>query len=194
MYSERKRQIEHIVPVALAVLLRWFNVWAALACAFLGILYALFVSRRLVKGTFRPVDEARGYSQGKLIYGLMVFLLIAVFHQKMHVVSGAWALLALGDGCSTLVGIAYGAAKLPWNRDKSWAGTLAFFVLGALGSFAFCWFVAGRYGELAPSVGRIALATCVAAFLCAALESLPLKLDDNISVPALGACVLYAML
>ena len=45
------------------------------------------------------------------------------------------AVLAFGDGAATLFGQAVGRhavarPPLPWNRDKSWAGLLAFWAVG----------------------------------------------------------------
>ena len=60
-------------------------------------------------------------------YPVAVLLLILVFRQQLHLAAIGWALLAFGDGVATLAGKAMGGGKLPWNRDKSWAGLLAFF-------------------------------------------------------------------
>lgn len=82
MTNETKRRIEHIVPVIFVFLLRYLNTWQALLFALAGILYGLFLSKIFVKGSFREHEMERGFSFGKLIYGVMVFALILLFHKK----------------------------------------------------------------------------------------------------------------
>ena len=141
MTSETKRKIEHIIPVVFVLLLRYLNIWQALLFAFVGIMYGLFLSRMFVKGAFREHEQEKGFSPGKLIYGVMVFILILLFYKKMYIVAGAWAIMSLGDGCSNIFGRAYGKRKLPWNTGKSWAGSAAFVLFGGLGAAILMWWV-----------------------------------------------------
>ena len=77
------------------------------------------------------------------------------------------AVLAFGDGASTIVGRTWGKNKLPWNSKKSWAGTAAFFAFGAASAAFF-----------------IPLASALAYSLVLALiETIPAEIDDNLLVP-----------
>ena len=49
--------------------------------------------------------------------------------------------MSLGDGCSNIFGKAYGKRKLPWNPEKSWAGSAAFVLFGGLGAAILMWWV-----------------------------------------------------
>jgi len=86
--------------------------------------------------------------------------------------------MAFGDGFSALVGPWMPVARLPYNREKSWGGTLAFVAAGTAGA----WFVCRAFGVEAPL--PVLLLVIGAA---AVVESLPVPLIDNISVPLFAA-------
>ncbi len=199
MTSETKRKIEHIVPVVFAFLLRYLNTWQALLFAFVGILYGLFFSKMLVKNAFR--EQEKGFSFGKLIYGVMVFILILLFHKTMDIVAGAWAIMSLGDGCSSLFGKAYGKKKLPWNSEKSWVGSASFVFFGGIGAAILMWWVNGNQLPIHDLPGQIQtpvpwfsflIPAFLASFAAAGIESLPLRINDNITVPLTAGLFLYA--
>lgn len=192
MTRETKRKIEHIVPVIFALLLRYFNTWQALLFAFVGIMYGLFLSKIFVKGAFREHEQERGFSFGKLIYGIMVFVLILLFNKKMYIVAGAWAIMSLGDGCSNIFGKAYGKKKLPWNPEKSWIGSLSFVFFGGLGATLLMWWVNLNPLQIPLSWYHLLITAFLASFVTAGVESLPLKIDDNITVPLAAGLFLYA--
>lgn len=100
------------------------------------------------------------------------------------------AMMCGGDGIADIVGRSFGSVKLPWNKDKSYAGSVAMFVFGFLVSFACLWYfsVLGFYVLDVPGVvvrlGVVSLAATV-------VESLPVstKLDDNVTVPLITVAV-----
>ncbi len=201
MTSETKRKIEHIVPVAFAFLLRYLNTWQALLFAGAGIVYGIFFSKMLVTSAFREHEREKGVSVAKLIYGVMVFILILLFHHTMYIAAGAWAIMSLGDGCSNLFGRLWGKRKLPWNSNKSWVGSLSFVVCGGLGAAVLMWWVdSGHFSAhatqgriIAPMTWTYILAVAFLAALASAyVESLSLKINDNITVPLTAGLFLYA--
>lgn len=195
MEGESQRQIEHMIPVVFAGLLRYVPLWLAVLLAALSVLYGGVVSPRLFRRTLRPEEMALGFSPGKVIYGAVVLGMLLIFRETgFHVVAGAWALMGIGDGMSNIVGRRYGRAKLAWSRAKSWEGFAAFVAFGTLAAGLLLWWVASR--ETGPHIplGRsmfFALAAAVAAGL---VETLPSRYaNDNISVPAVAAVVLYLL-
>ncbi|MCK6467299.1 MAG: DUF92 domain-containing protein [Candidatus Brocadia sinica] len=192
MTNETKRRIEHIVPVIFVFLLKYLNTWQALLFALAGILYGLFLSKIFVKGSFREHEMERGFSFGKLIYGVMVFALILLFHKKMYIVAGAWAIMSLGDGCSNLFGKTYGKKKLPWNPEKSWIGFIAFVFFGGLGAAILMWWVNLSPLQTPLPWHYLLITAFLTSFITAGVESLPLKIDDNITVPLAAGLFLYA--
>jgi len=201
MTSETKRKIEHIVPVVFVILLRYLNTWQALLFAFTGIMYGLFLSRMFVKGAFREYEQEKGFSFGKLIYGIMVFILILLFYKKMYIVAGAWAIMSLGDGCSNIFGKTYGKRKLPWNPEKSWIGSAAFVFFGGLGAVILMWWVSLGQSPAQTMLWQMQtpltwsyflICGFLTALVAAGVESLPLKINDNITVPLTAGLFLYA--
>ncbi len=105
--------------------------------AFAALIFNAFLWPRLGgRGVWREQDLRRGGAVGIVLYPLVVLALILIFRRRLEVAAAAWAILAFGDGMATIAGRALGGARLPWNPEKSWVGTLAFWVFGALGATA----------------------------------------------------------
>lgn len=187
MTSETKRKIEHIVPVVFAFSLKYLNTWQALFLACVGIVYGLFLSKIFVQDSFRHHERKRGISFGKLMYGIMVFALILLFHKKMYIVAGAWAIMSLGDGFSNIFGRIYGKKKLPWNSEKSWIGSFAFVLFGGSGAAVLMWWTM----QTPFTWHYLLIIAFLSTLVTAAVESLPLKIVDNITVPLTAGFLLY---
>ncbi len=194
MTGETRRQLEHLAPLGFALLLGRlpYGVIVALAVAAVG--YGAFLSPRVNPAGVRPEELRRGYSPGKLWYALSVLALLLVFSDRLEVVAGAWAALALGDGLSNLAGRRWGARKLPWSGDKSWVGSAVFVLSSWAGSLALVLWTAEGTGAALPGMGTVLLACGTASLAAALVESLPLPLDDNLTVPLTAAMVLAALL
>ena len=90
---------------------------------------------------------------------------------------------------ASILGQAIGGPRLPWNPRKGWAGFLAFVVFGTIGAgLLTAWTLRLPLGAWA-SPDILAL-TAPLALVCAVVESMPTSLDDNLTVPLAGACVL----
>ena len=214
-YSEHARQWIHIGSGLFALLLRWLTGWQAATLAATALFFNLLLLPR-IGGTrlYRPVDHARGFPMGILLYPFSVLLLTISFPTRLDLVAAAWGILAFGDGFATLVGrfvttinaepaehadenlsansasSAFYRRRLPWNRDKTVAGTLAFIVFGGAAGVALAWWVRPAASPMAPIVWTV-VAPLAATLLTALVETLPVRLDDNISVPATAAAVLW---
>jgi len=168
---------------------------AAFALAFNVVLLPRVGGRQL----YRPVDHARGFPLGILLYPLAVLLLALAFPSRLDIAAAAWGILAFGDGFATLIGrsrtegtavSAVPSGRIPWNPDKSIAGTLAFIVFGSAAGVALAWWVRPSIVPLPPMLFTVA-APLAAAVLAALVETIPVRLDDNVSVPATAAAVLW---
>jgi len=178
-----------------ALLLRTLTWWQAAAAAMTALAFNI-IALPLIGGRrlYRPVDEARGFPLGILLYPLSVLLLILIFPNRLDIVAAAWAILAFGDGMATLVGqrlAARGAnAPLSWNRDKTIGGTAAFIVFGGAAAVALELWTRPAVVPAPPLTFAIA-APIAAAIVAAFIETIPSRLDDNISVPAGAGAVLW---
>ena len=190
---ETRRQLVHTSIGLFALSLRWLPAWGAVLLAATGVAFNLALLPRIAPGLFRDREAGMRFSSGIVLYPIAVLFLVLVFHDRLHLAALLWGILAFGDGPATLAGRAFGRARLPWNREKSWAGTAAYFVCGGAAGAILFWWVAQRTAPGAfdlAAIGAIAFST---ALLGALLESLPIGLDDNVSVPLLGALFVGAI-
>ncbi len=189
-FSEDSRQIVHVTMGALALLLRYLTSWQAMVLAGGAVAFNLYALPRLAGTLYRPGEVRRRLHSGIVLYPLAVVLLIAAFPDRRDIVAAAWGVLAFGDGMATLVGHRSSGARIPWNPEKSVAGSIAFILCGgAAGSFL-CWWC--RATAIPPSYTWFSIwMPWLAAIGAAGVETIPIKLDDNISVPAFASAVLW---
>jgi len=179
--NEALRKSIHIVTGFLAITLKWLPWRIAAAIAAVAAIGNWLVLHRLVgKSVAR---HERGYDAGIVLYPLAVCALILTFNWHIELAAVGWVILAFGDGFATLIGRAVPIAPLPWNRMKSWGGTLAFIGFAALAGEGIAMF----FG--APSLLVVGIAVIIAALV----ESMPLGVDDNVSVPAAAAVTLAVL-
>ncbi|MBW1696385.1 MAG: hypothetical protein JRK26_06275 [Deltaproteobacteria bacterium] len=194
MTGESKRQIEHMLPLGFAFLLRYLTLTQAVLCCVAALAYGLFISPGINRSGMREEEVARGFSIGKACYALVVLALILIFRNRMHIAAGAWAVLSLGDATSNLAGRAWGRKKLPWSRDKTWIGLAAFVFPSWAGSLVLVCWTAGGLGLALPAVWVVVAGCGLAAAAGAVVESLPLPVDDNITSPLAAAAVMATFL
>ena len=188
--SELKRKLLHIAVGGFAFLLRdlhWHEavLMAVVAFGFNWLVLPRLGGRRL----WRETEHGAGYPLGILLYPLAVLWLVLVFRNDLWMAAAIWGVLALGDGMASILGQAVGGPRLPWNPRKGWAGFAAFLVFGTIGAGLLAvWTLRLPLGAGAsPEILRIAAPL---ALVCALMESMPTALDDNLTVPLAGACVL----
>jgi uncharacterized protein (TIGR00297 family) len=192
-FSETRRQTVHITMVGWAFLLRALTWPQAAALALTALLFNAFVLPRAGgRAIFRPEDVHSGIPTGILYYPIAVLLLILVFRHRLDIAATAWAILAVGDGMATLVGRRARTAPLPWNPAKTWAGTVAFAATGGLAGVLLCWWTQPNVSPPAPTWFVLA-SPLVAALVAACVETIPVRLDDNLSVPFAAGATLWVM-
>lgn len=171
--KEKSRQYFHIVlGLLLLTLFLAAGRSAFLILLFTAIVLGSFLANFYFLGQVKQIDffrdrfERRGVKMmgiGSALY-LLGIILLSVFLQENAEIAGGILLFGLGDGAATIFGL-NGKRPLPWNNKKTVEGTIAFFVAG-LPAYFF--------------IGILALPLSA---LCAIIETLPLPIDDNISVP-----------
>lgn len=177
------RKVVHISMLAFAFLLPFLTWGEAAGAALLALSFNLFVLPRLgvdlrkrsVAGAGEP---GATLWTGIFAYPISVLVLILLFGRRMEVVAAAWAIMALGDGLASVAGVSWRGPALPWNRGKTWPGFLTFIVAGSLGGFALARWVAPSIPDL-----RMLILCIATASVGAIVETIPIALDDNLSVP-----------
>jgi uncharacterized protein (TIGR00297 family) len=127
---------------------------------------------------------------GIILYPISVLALIVLYRNHLHIAAAAWAIMALGDGMATIIGEAAHGPALCWNRQKAWSGFISFALAGTVGAYLLTRWIA-------PGISpHKTLMVCAAASLLGAVfESIPIALDDNISVAlVVGAFMACAFL
>ena len=188
-HSETSRQLVHMAMGGFALALRWLEWWQAIALAGSALAFNLFVLPRIAARLYRPGDRERGV-HGIIFYPLAVLLLLAAFPTRPDIVAAAWGILAIGDGLATLAGRAIGGPRWPWNRDKTVSGTIAFATAGAAAGVLLAWWCRPAVVP-APPILFIVIAPVAAAIVAALVETIAIRLDDNLSVAAAAGAVLW---
>lgn len=116
-------------------------------------------------------------------YAFAVLLTIITFPKPIALV--AIYTLAIADPLSAIIGIKYGKRKVV--SHKSLEGSAAFFLSTIIISLV----VLGAYSGGVS--GIVALISLLIAFLASAFEMLPLKLDDNLTIPLFTAFMLWIL-
>ena len=153
--------------------------------AFAAILAIVFSATILRDQGLRPGAASSGGAANAaedrskiLLYSTSVLLLILVFRRHLEVAAAAWAIMALGDSAAGMAGAMVNGRCLPWNPRKTWAGFAAFVLAGTAGSTVFTLWV-----NPSLTAAKVLLVSGLASLLGAAVESVPIGLDDNLTVP-----------
>ena len=190
--SRLSRKIIHIGtgPIFVLCWLMFPDVWyarwlAALVPLLITAQFALvglgvMKDEASVKAMSRTGDR-REILRGPLFYGIVFVVMTLVYWKDAPIGMVALMLMCGGDGLADILGRGLESPKLPWNKDKSWAGSLGMFIGGwALAAFILGMFVlAGIF--LGPFAGYLIPITLIA-LAGTLVESLPLKDVDNITV------------
>lgn len=190
LFSTRK--IVHMSMLIFAFLLPYLTRTEAAGCALLALLFNVVVLPRLGVDLRKSPTSAAGSAvwTGIVIYPISVLALILLYGDRdhMHIVAATWAIMALGDGMASVAGGALGGPALPWNREKTWSGFFGFLVAGTAGAYVLTRWAAPT---IAPDVAlKIAAAT---ALVGALVESAPVGLDDNATVPLVAGACMYCL-
>jgi uncharacterized protein (TIGR00297 family) len=188
-HSEVSRQLVHVSMGGFALLLRWLSWWQALGLAATALVFNLFILPRFAHTLYRPGDRDRPI-QGIVLYPVAVLVLIAMFPSRPDIAAAAWGILAVGDGIATLGGRAIGGPRWPWSPDKTVAGTLAFVIGGSIAGCGLAWWCRPAGDPAAPVLFAL-LAPPVAAVAAGFVETIPVRLDDNLTVAASAGATLW---
>ncbi|CAH9073292.1 unnamed protein product [Cuscuta europaea] len=121
--------------------------------------------------------------KGPLYYALTITLACAVFWRTSPVAIALICNLCAGDGMADIVGRRIKSRKLPYNRNKSIAGSIAMAVSGFLSSIGYMHYFSS-FGYL-QKTSHTVIGFLIVSIASALVESHPLstELDDNLTVP-----------
>ena len=191
--SRLSRKVIHITTGPLFVLC-WFlfretpeaRWWAACVPLLITAQFALIglgiiKDEASVRAMSRSGDR-REILRGPLFYGIVFVVLTLLFWRETPIGIAALMLMCGGDGIADVVGRRVASPKLPWSREKSLAGSLSVLLGGFLLAAFILWvYVSARV--FPGSFGEYLIPLALLSLLAAAVESLPFRDVDNITVP-----------
>ncbi|HEV2499519.1 MAG TPA: DUF92 domain-containing protein [Terriglobia bacterium] len=173
----RALHIALIIPAFLLFSITWYET-AALAVMILLFDIYLLPDLAVISTQNEATASLRTSRTDMILYPVAVLALALIFNHYLEIVAMAWALLALGDGMAGAVGAIWGRHPLPFNCQKTWEGFATFIVFGGAGALVLKLWMSDL------PLTRKGLLICIAAALVGAfVESLPIRLSDNITVP-----------
>jgi phytol kinase len=193
--TELRRRVWHMSPGLLPFML-WPiphqdpispTLYSIIICLIVGIGTAIYFRYRMI--------ERQGESNQRLWavvgYAGSVLSMFLLFPAHCELGMTVLAILAFGDGSATLGGALIGGPTLPWNSKKTIAGSCCFLLVGIPTAAIVYW---GEGNNLyaqphaIPVTFQIALIIGGSAtILCAIIESLRWKINDNIRVGVTAA-------
>jgi dolichol kinase len=120
-------------------------------------------------------NELKGFSSEPLSYFISIFTLLYLsLYIDEKICFAAIAILAAGDGFAGVVGRRYGRHRFPFNKNKSWEGTISGFIAASLAGFYYA--------------GQIALIGSVFGMMAGAISK-----HDNIAVPYAALIAMFLL-
>lgn len=144
---------------------------------------SLATDEGLIKSVTREGKPAE-LLRGPLYYVLILVICVLVFWRDSPIGVISLAMMCGGDGVADIMGRKFGSVKIPYNKKKSWAGSISMLIFGFLISMGMLYYFSalGYFQmDLVSTMQRVALVS----FMATVVESLPTEggVDDNISVP-----------
>lgn len=112
--------------------------------------------------------------EGAMYNALGILFALGLLRSDYIAAIAAIMILALGDGFATYIGTIYGRHKLPWNNRKTIEGSIGFAV-----------------GAMCALLVLPLPITVIVVLLATIVETLPIRLNDNITLPVVSSLVYY---
>ncbi|XP_024033090.1 probable phytol kinase 3, chloroplastic [Morus notabilis] len=127
--------------------------------------------------------DYRELLKGPLYYATTITLACIIYWRTSLISIAAICNLCAGDGSADIIGRRFGNRKLPYNRSKSIAGSIAMASGGFLASVGYMYYFSS-FGFVEVSWEKV-LGFFIVSLATTLVESLPIstELDDNLTVP-----------
>jgi uncharacterized protein (TIGR00297 family) len=189
---EDARALAFVAFGAGALLFRYIRWWEAIALLAVAVAFAAYAAPRLRSSGSRVTDAFAEFHTARVTYPLALLVLVMLLPDRLDIVAGTWGILAAGDAVAALVGRRAAGRRIPWNPRKSVAGTAAGLVCGAGAAVFLCWWC--RPAVVPPPYPWFPFAAGIAAAIVAGgAETLPIRLQDNLTVAAAAAATMWAV-
>lgn len=133
-----------------------------------------------VKAMARTGDR-REILRGPLFYGMIFVVLTLIYWKESPIGIIALMLLCGGDGLADLLGRQLKTRPIPWNPQKTLAGSMGMFFGGAVFTI-FVMIIYIFFSGMPGTIGGYLPGIFAIAFVATIVESLPLTEIDNITI------------
>ncbi|KAM7527648.1 hypothetical protein LguiB_031058 [Lonicera macranthoides] len=138
------------------------------------------------EGTVKSMSrfgDHRELLKGPLYYASSITLACAIYWRNSPIAIATICNLCAGDGLADIVGRRFGTKKIPYNSNKSIAGSIAMAAAGFVASVGYMHYFS-LFGYIEES-WEMVLGFLVVSVATAVVESHPLstEFDDNLTVP-----------
>ena len=183
------RQFFHMAIIFVAILFKFFGKWEAILLFLLASsISSLFVMYPTISKKIHRSHEKTPDERLLPVFTYTFSIVLLIYFLPLYIAVPAWCALAIGDAASTVFGRRYGKKKLKWNFKKSYVGTSAFFIFTFIGMSFFTWWFRPDF-----AITNIILFSLIGSFAGAIIESLPIRLEDNMTIPLGTAAILYIL-
>jgi len=176
MKEEYLRQLIHASGIFI-VFLSWFLNPALLIIICIVIVLSVEMLFRIDRyhnifliSAFLSKCKRKNDEKGFVYFFLGIISTIYLFQFNMAVANAAIIILLFGDSASTIFGKKYGKTPIPFNKQKTIVGTLAFFVVAFIGAWTHLPVIPALLGAISG-----------------ALTEAYSPIDDNIPIPLISA-------
>jgi phytol kinase len=164
----------------------WYARWLAALVPFLITVQFALIGLGLIRDeasvkAMSRTGDRREILLGPLFYGIVFVVMTILYWKDSPIGMTALMLMCGGDGLADILGRGLHSPALPWNRGKTW--------FGSLGMFAGGWVLAAAVlaamvlaGALPGPLAGYLLPVSLIALGGTLVESLPLRDVDNITV------------
>ncbi|XP_076909677.1 putative phytol kinase 3, chloroplastic [Bidens hawaiensis] len=163
---------------------------AALAALVPGvnIIKVLLIGLGIVKdeATVKSMSRFGDYRElikGPMYYAITITLCCVIYWRTSPIAIAGICNLCAGDGIADIIGRRFGKKKIPYNKDKSFAGSIAMATTGFIASVGYMYYFS-MFSFVDKSF-KMVVGFLVVSLVSAIVESHPIstKFDDNLLVP-----------
>ncbi len=185
--DERARKAVHIISNLSACLFIWaLGIQTVSYFVILGTFIGILLMHLKIIGLKIPgIDEwlrnvgreGEIPGEGSLYNALGILFVLSILRNDLAAAISVILILALGDGLATYIGTRHGRHKLPWNSSKTFEGMIGF-----------------AAGAICALLVMPVPATILVVMAATIIESLPLRVNDNIVLPVVSSLVYFLMI
>jgi phytol kinase len=190
--SRLSRKLIHIFTGPLFVLCWllfpdvWYSRWLAALVPFAITLQFVLIGVGVIKDeasvkAMSRTGDRREILRGPVFYGIVFVVMTLVYWKTSPIGMLALMLMCGGDGLADIMGRGLKSSKLPWNKEKSVAGSTGM-LLGGWVLAAFILLIFVLKGVFPGPFSQYLLPVTILAIVGTLVETLPLKDVDNLTV------------